>query len=79
MSHFVNNMKLRTSKFRKHRVKFGITITEVARKADLSTRTISRIEKADGNIKEESLYRALRALNDLSDTKISFEEVFYLE
>ncbi|HBL78137.1 MAG: hypothetical protein A2W90_13705 [Bacteroidetes bacterium GWF2_42_66] len=58
------------------RIKEGLTITELSKKSDVSTRTISRIENSEGKSKVETLNKLLKNLNELTNKSYSFENVF---
>jgi predicted transcriptional regulator len=58
------------------RINEGLTITELAKKANVSTRTITRIESCEGKSKVETLNKILNTLNNLSGKRYSFENVF---
>ena len=65
-----------SNKLREIRIKEGLTITELAKKADVSTRTITRIETDEGKSKIETLNKVLKNLNELTNKNYLFENVF---
>ncbi len=65
------------SNLKEIRIKEGLTVTELAKKANIATRTITRIENNEGNSKIETLNRILRNLNELTNKNYSFEQVFW--
>ena len=64
------------NKLKEIRVREGLTITELSRKANIATRTITRIENGEGNSKIETLNKILKNLNELTNKNYRFEEVF---
>jgi transcriptional regulator with XRE-family HTH domain len=71
-------MKLKKSRLQEIRVKKGFTVSELARKAEVSTRTINRIEAAEGNSKEETLNKVLNAINAMSGDSLIFKDIYII-
>lgn len=76
MSNNVKQFLEMKNKLKEIRIKGGLTVTEFARKANVATRTITRIEAGEGNSKIETLNRIVNTLNELLNKNYSFEEIF---
>ena len=65
------------NKLKEYRTKAGIRISDLAKKAGVSYRTISRAEVGGKEMPTEvTLYKILNALNQLSQKNYSLKEVF---
>jgi DNA-binding XRE family transcriptional regulator len=71
-------MILKKSKLQEIRVKKGFTVSELARKAEVSTRTINRIESAEGNPKVETLNKILNTINIMSGDSLTFNDIYFI-
>ena len=69
--------KLETkNKLKDYRIKSGITKAVLARKAGVSERTISRAENDTYQLREETEYKILNALNELAKTSYVYKKIF---
>ncbi|VXD19565.1 helix-turn-helix domain-containing protein [Marinoscillum sp. 108] len=69
-------MKLQESKLTEVCKKEGIRKTQLAKEAEVSTRSVNRAEKTEKVPEEVTLYKILRGLNKLATRQYEFDEVF---
>ena len=67
---------IKKSRLKELRIKEGITATKLANKSNLSTKTIARAESNEEFPTEVTLYRILKALNELSNKNYRFNDIF---
>jgi transcriptional regulator with XRE-family HTH domain len=64
------------NKLREYRIKAGLTITALAKEADVAPKTVKRAESEKTSPRDETLYRILNALNKLAKKEHTFEGTF---
>ena len=69
--------EFKKSRLKDFRIKEGITISDLAKKANVSPKTINRAEVFDNPPKEVTLYKILKAFNELSKKRIEIDQIFY--
>lgn len=58
------------------RDEFEITLSRLAKEADVSSSTISRVEKGKTHAKQETKMKILKALNSISGKNYKLEDLF---
>jgi len=64
------------NKLKEYRIKTGLTITALAKEANVAPKTVKRAESEKKSPRDETLYRILNALNKLAKKEYTFKEIF---